>query len=204
MGTVGVLAALAAIVLVVSAVSRHQSLPCPSWLVPLLENPYMNRVAGAMLLLGRAGVAPSMHVLDAGCGPGRLTIPAARTVGPTGRVTALDLQPRMLEKLRARLEAEGVENVDTVQAGLGAAGLPSATFDVALLVTVLGEIPDKLAALREIRQSLKPGGILSITEVMPDPHYQSLARVRDLAHDAGLNPVQVFGTRLAFTVNLRK
>lgn len=204
MGVAGVLAALVLVVIVVSIVSRRQSLPCPSWLVPLLENPYMNKVAGATLLLERAGVSTGMHVLDAGCGPGRLTIPASRAVGPAGRVTALDLQPRMLEKLRARLDAEGITNVETLQAGLGEGRLPSATFDRALLVTVLGEIPGKPAALGEIARSLKPAGVLSITEVLPDPHYQPLARVRTLAREAGLTPAAVFGSRLAFTINLRK
>lgn len=204
MGVVGLFAAIAFVVVVVSLVSRRRSLPCPSWLVPLLENPYMNRVAGAALLLERAGVASGMHVLDAGCGPGRLTIPAAQVVGPTGRVTALDLQPRMLEKLRARLDEAALTNVEILQAGLGEGRLPAGTFDRALLVTVLGEIPDKQAALREIAGSLKPSGILSITEVLPDPHYQSLVRVRSLARDTGLAVAEVFGSRIAFTINLRK
>lgn len=41
-----------------------------------------------------------MRVLDAGCGPGRLTIPLARQVGPTGEVVALDVQQGMLKRVR--------------------------------------------------------------------------------------------------------
>ena len=56
-------------------VSRRRSLPCPYWLIPLLENPYMNAVAGSALLLDRAQVSQGMKVLDVGCGPGRITLP---------------------------------------------------------------------------------------------------------------------------------
>ena len=54
-------------------------------------------------------------------------------------------------------------------------------FDRALLVTVLGEIPDRDAALRAIFDALKPGGILSITEILRDPHYQRRTTVLRLA-----------------------
>jgi ubiquinone/menaquinone biosynthesis C-methylase UbiE len=181
---------------------RYAGWVCPSWLVPLLENPYVEAVAGASLLLQRAGVKPGMRVLDAGCGPGRVTIPAARTVGNDGSVTALDVQPQMLDRLRERLASQSIENVTPVLAGLGEGKLASEEFDVAFLVTVLGEVPDKLAALREIRTALRPAGVLSITEVLPDPHYQSLARVRELARGAGFREKRVFSGWLSFTVNL--
>lgn len=190
--------------LVWRAAARHWSLPCPSWLVPLLENPYFEAVAGAQTVLNRAGVRPGMAVLDAGCGPGRLTLPAAERVGPAGRVVALDIQPRMIERLRRRLHAQGIANVETVLAGLGAGQLPAETFDVALLVTVLGEIPDKARALREIHDSLRSGGILSVTEVLPDPHYQAVARVRALATGAGFREQQLCAGVVSFTMNFVK
>lgn len=178
--------------------------PCPSWLVPLLENPYVESVAGADLLVERAGIAPGMRVLDAGCGPGRVTLPAAARVGPDGRVVALDLQPRMLAQLEARLDAAGLKNVALVEAGLGDGRLPSDSFDRVLLATVLGENPDQRAALRELYDALRPGGVLSVTEVLPDPHYQRLARVRALAAETGFVEQRLFPGALSFTLNLAK
>jgi ubiquinone/menaquinone biosynthesis C-methylase UbiE len=172
--------------------------------VPLLENPYFQAVAGAQLLLDRAGVGGGMQVLDAGCGPGRVTLPAAARVGPKGLVVALDLQASMLERLRARLATARVTNVETLAAGLGDGRLDQARFDVALLVTVLGEIPDKRAALAEIRRALRPGGVLSVTEVLPDPHYQSVTRVRALAAEAGLVEAALHQGWLSYTINLRR
>jgi len=119
-------------------------------------------------------------------------------------VIALDIQPGMLQKLESRIKTESLGNVELILAGLGDGKLPANEFDVALLVTVLGEIPDKVAALREIHRSLRPGGVLSVTEVLPDPHYQTLARVRALAAEVGFRETQVIRGRVSFTINLTK
>jgi SAM-dependent methyltransferase len=77
-------------------------------------------------------------------------------------------------------------------------------FDRAILVTVLGEIPDRAAALREIFEALKPGGFLSITELMLDPHYQSRLTVLRLTRQLGFREKEFFGNVFAFTLNLVK
>ena len=196
MSAVAALILMLVAVVATCAVWRWASLPCPWWMVPLLENPYFQLVAGAELLMDRAGIGAGMRVLDAGCGPGRLTIPIAGRVGEAGRVVAIDRQPRMLRRLQTRIAGRGLANVEVVLGKLGDGLLPAEAFDVALLVTVLGEIPDKAAALVEIRSALRDGGVLSVTEVLPDPHYLSLARVRALAAEAGLHERQVFGGRV--------
>lgn len=193
-----------ALIVAIGLVWRWAAWPCPAWLVPLLENPYFEAVAGAQTLLARAGIGPGMRVLDAGCGPGRLTVPASALVGPSGRVVGLDVQPGMLERLEKRVAQQRHANVDLVLAGLGEGKLPGEAFDVALLVTVLGEVPDKLAALREMHRSLRPGGVLSITEVLPDPHYQPVSRVRKLAADAGFRELSIFRGWLSYTLNVGK
>lgn len=178
----------------------HQ--PCPTALIPLLDNPFTQRYHRD--IISRLELKPGLSVLDAGCGPGLLTAPIARAVGPTGRVLALDVQPGMLERAGARIEKAGLVNVDYLLAGLGEGKLPATTFDRALLVTVLGEVPDKLAALKEIYGAIKPGGFLSVTEVLPDPDYQSAARVRELAMQAGFTVRNHLGNFLIFTMNLEK
>jgi len=187
---------------VACVVWRVASLPCPWWLVPVLENPYFQVVAGAELLMDRAGIGPGMAVLDAGCGPGRMTVPMSARVGDAGRIVAIDRQPRMLQRLQERVADRGLGNVETVLGKLGEGLLPAAAFDVAVLVTVLGEIPDKVGALVEIRDTLRSGGVLSVTEVLPDPHYQSLTRVRALAAAAGLREQRLFKGWAGYTVNL--
>jgi ubiquinone/menaquinone biosynthesis C-methylase UbiE len=145
-----------------------------------------------------------MKVLDAGCGPGRLTRPLAEAVGPEGEVTALDIQNEMVARVRKKVEAAGLRNVKFLHAGLGEGKLPQAYFDRALLITVLGEIPDRESALQEIHGALVPGGILSVTEVIYDPHFQRRETVLKVACAAGFKERYFFGKKLAYTMHLEK
>lgn len=189
---------------IVVYLARFHSGPCPSSLSFLLENPYVNSFAGSRTILDRLNIEPGMRVLDVGCGPGRLTIPAAQLVGSTGEVIALDIQPAMLAKLEKRMKDQKIENIRTILGGIGEGLLDHDSFDRAWLVTVLGEIPDPTRAVQEIFHSLKPGGILSVTELLPDPHYQTRTKVRRLAETAGFNFQEQFGTWLMFTMHFVK
>jgi len=186
--------------------ARSRSLPCPSWLGWLLENPYTEAVAGSKLTLDRARVNPGMVVLDIGSGVGRLTIPAAERVGERGRVVALDMQSSMLREVEKRAAERGLKNVSTELGGIGRRSLGAGVFDRALLVTVLGEIPkqEREPALRGVLESLKPGGVLSVTEIFLDPHYQSRATIRRLADCVGFQVESEHGSWLAFTLNLAR
>src|SRR5262245_55214379 len=117
---------------------------------------------------------PGMAVLDVGCGPGRLTIPIARQVGQQGELVAMEIQAGMLQRTREKGRAAHLTQNRLLQAGAGDCKLGRNKFDRSLLVTVLREIPDREAALREILNALKPGGILSVTEIIFDPHFQAI------------------------------
>jgi ubiquinone/menaquinone biosynthesis C-methylase UbiE len=110
----------------------------------------------------------------------------------------------MLARTRMKVEAAGLQNVKFLHAGLGNGKLPHAYFDRAVLVTVLGEIPDQASALKEIYNSLIPGGVLSVTEVIFDPHFQSREAVLKIAQAAGLKEKHFFGRKLAYTIHFEK
>lgn len=184
--------------------SRRRAMPCPYWLTPLLENPYVRSLAGAETLLDRADIRPGMDVLDIGCGPGRVTIPAARRVGPQGSVTALDIQPEMIALLEARLASSRLRNVRPLVADIGARPPALGRFDRVLLVCVLGEVLHPSAALRHVRGLLKEGGLLSVTEIFPDPHFQTRASLLRIAKEAGFHPTSTAGPWVSYTVNLSK
>jgi ubiquinone/menaquinone biosynthesis C-methylase UbiE len=185
--------------------SRRQSLPCPVWLRWLVEldNPF-TKTNRAAYIVETLALSRGMKVLDAGCGPGRLTVPLARSVGPTGRVVALDIQPGMLARARTRTETAGLANVEFVAAALGGGSLPDNDFDRAVLVTVLGEIPDRAVALAELFDALKSGGFLAIVEVIFDPHFQPRRTVTDLAVSAGFRERAFFGHRWAYVMHFEK
>lgn len=182
--------------------------PYPVWLSGLLDNPVTDSLSGITTLVKRASVSEGMRVLDAGCGPGRLTIPLARRVGVSGEVVALDIQEGMLERVRRRAAKQGLKNIRTLRSALEAGAevqeLRAANFDRVLLVTVLGEVPDPEGALRVLYSALRPGGLLSVTEFIIDPDYQRLGRVRTLGQRVGFEIERSYGTVLAFTQNFRK
>jgi ubiquinone/menaquinone biosynthesis C-methylase UbiE len=186
------------------ASSRH-SLPCPVWLRWLVEidNPF-TKTNRAAFIVETLALAPGMTVLDAGCGPGRLTVPLARGVGTSGRVVALDIQAGMLARAKTKAEAAGLANIDFINAGLGDGKLPANRFDRAVLVTVLGEIPDRRAAVAELFNALAPGGIFAVVEVIFDPHFQTRSSVTDLAVSAGFRERTFFGHRLAYVIHFEK
>lgn len=199
-----VVVAFAVASIVVSAVawrfaSRRYVLPCPAALAWLLESRIAHPLMDARRTLAALQVGPGMSVLDAGCGAGRVTLPLARAVGPGGSVLAVDVQERMLEKVRDRAKKEGLDQVKTMTSRLGSGQLPRDAFDAAVLVTVLGELPEPVAGLRELRDSLRPGGRLAVTEVFPDPHFCSPRRVAALGEAAGLRRVEATGPWFAHT-----
>jgi len=204
-GVLGLVALGVLVNLIWRVLSHRQALPCPSWLgwMVELDNPF-TRVNRAQFIVDHLGLEPGMTVLDAGCGPGRVTLRLAEAVGPEGEVVALDVQDEMLARVREKVEAAGLENVRYLQAELGGGRLSTNAFDRAVLVSVLGEIVDQAAAVEELYGALKPGGILSITEVIFDPHFQSRKRVRRLAQAAGFTEKAFVGKRLAYTIHVGK
>ncbi len=202
---IGLVAFLALIGLTWRLFSNRASIPCPAWLGWLIEldNPFF-RNNRANVIIEHLALQPGMKVLDFGCGPGRLTIPLAKRVGKAGEVTALDVQSGMLQKVRAKLETENIGNIRLLQAHSGEGKLERNYYDRVLLVTVLGEIPDKSCALKEIFASLKQNGILSVTEVIADPHFMWCQSVRQPAVSAGFVEKDFYGNKLSFTMNFEK
>jgi len=109
-------------------------------------------------------VRPGAIVADVGAGGGFLTVRLARAVGPTGRVIAVDVSARELERLRTRLDQEGVTNVETVTGDADNPRLPSASLDAAVIVNAYHEMVDYQAMLHHLRSALKPDGRLVIVE----------------------------------------
>lgn len=105
------------------------------------------------------GIGEGHKVLDYGCGVGSYTIPAARLVGESGKVYALDVHPIAIERVEKRARKDGLSNIVTIQSDL-ATGLPEEHIDFALLIDVFKSINDRMALLKEIHRILRPLGKL--------------------------------------------
>ncbi len=109
-------------------------------------------------VLRALALQPGQVVCDVGAGPGYFTLPVARTVGETGRVYAVDVDPRILATLRKRLRDSGVRNVTPVLALDDDALLPPAACDLILVVDTYHHFPGGPAYLRRLARSLRSGG----------------------------------------------
>ena len=99
-----------------------------------------------------------------GAGSGYFTVRLAARVGQVGRVYANDLQPEMLNLLRARLARERIANVILVEGTIDDPKLPSLSLDLVLMVDVYHEFSEPQRMLRAIRAALKPTGRVVLLE----------------------------------------
>jgi len=122
----------------------------------------------------RPYVREGMTVLEPGPGIGYFTLELARQVGPSGRVTAVDLQPRMLEGLKRRAAKAGLlDRVDPRLAApesLGVGDL-AGTVDFVLAFAMVHEMPSAEGFFAEAAPTLKPNGTLLLAE--PTGHVSS-------------------------------
>lgn len=112
--------------------------------------------------LRRQGLSPAARVLELGCGPGFVTERLLELL-PEGSVTAVDLDPEMVALARARLREH--ERVEVAEASATALPFADGSFDAVVARLVLEHVPDRDAALRELRRILRTGGRLFVIEI---------------------------------------
>jgi ubiquinone/menaquinone biosynthesis C-methylase UbiE len=141
---------------------------------------------------------PGERLLVIGPGTGYYTLELAAWVGDQGAIEVLDIQQEMLDHTIRAARERGLWNVNPTRGDAQELGWDEDSFDAAILVTVLGEIPDQDAALREIARVLKPGGRLIVGELFGDPHMVTLGSLRRRAEAAGLRFERRVGPKLGY------
>lgn len=162
---------------------RHpQALPYALRAFIEAPHPFITRERLRTILEPRVGE----RVLEVGCGTGYYSLEVASWIGPSGRLDILDVQQAMLDHtLRAAAE-RGLSNLAPTLADARSLPFADRSFDAALLLGVLGEIPDQRAALRELRRVLKPDGRLIVGETVLDPHFTRFPSLRQHATSTDL------------------
>jgi ubiquinone/menaquinone biosynthesis C-methylase UbiE len=112
-----------------------------------------------------------MSVLEVGPGNGRYTAEAAKIVGYNGRVTTIDIESKMIERVKKRMEIENVKNVTAEIANVYKLPYQNCSYDLIYMIAVFNEIPDQEKALTEFYRVLKPNGLLVFSELFMDPDY---------------------------------
>ena len=185
---------------VLRIVRRFYKFPMPEFLAGLIDNPIRRKIQPPDATAVRHGIEPGMTVLEVGPGSGTYTVAAARRAGSGGRLSTVDIEPKMIERIRRRIRAEGIANVDARVADVYDLPFADGEFDLAYLIAVIGEIPDPVRAMKEFRRVLKPSGTLVFSELLPDPDYPAAASLIRKAEAAGFRLKRRIGNVFHYTL----
>ncbi len=115
-------------------------------------------------LINKMQISAGMAVADLGCGTqGHFVFPAARAVGPEGKVYAVDILKSALAGVESRRKLDGATNVESVWSDLeiyGATAIPEASLDVTMVINNLPKEP----MLKEAARLTKKGGKLVVVD----------------------------------------
>jgi ubiquinone/menaquinone biosynthesis C-methylase UbiE len=178
--------------------------PMPEFLANLIDNPLRRKIQPPDQMPIRHSILPGMTVLEVGPGNGRYTIETARRVGAAGKVVAIDIEPRMIERLTSRAQAEGITNLEARIANVHALPFEDETFDAIYLITVIGELPGQEQALSEFYRVLKPSGTLAFSELLPDPDYPLAGTLLRIAQEANFRLRKRAGGFFSYTLVFEK
>lgn len=108
-------------------------------------------------ILASIGLAPGDTFIDIGCGEGYFAVPAAKAVGPAGRVCGIDISPEALARLKRKADLEGIANIRYHAGAAEESILCRVCGDIAFFGISLHDFYDQSRVLANAREMLKPG-----------------------------------------------
>jgi ubiquinone/menaquinone biosynthesis C-methylase UbiE len=170
----------------------------------LIDNPLRRRIQSPDELASHHGISEGMTVLEIGPGNGTYTLAAARRLGDHGRLYTIDIEPRMIERVNARIQTENIKNIDAKVADVFCLPFEAGFFDLVYMITVIGEIPTPEKAFREFYRVLKPGGTLAFSELFTDPDYMRAETLIRKVTPAGFNFNEKIGSFFNYTLRFER
>lgn len=161
---------------------------CPWWFGYTFDNPVRRILHDPREVLGEL-VSQGDVVADLGCGGGHFSLGMARLVGGEGRVIAVDLQEKMLERTRRRAKAQGLEDrMEFRRCEPDDLGLDK-PLDFALAFWMVHEVGDPAAFFHQVRSVLNPPGHLMVAEPKVHVTAASFAEEVTVAGESGFEVV---------------
>ena len=189
---------------VVRIVRYFYKFPIPQAFVDIIDNPFRRRIQPPYETAIRHGIEPGMRVLDVGPGNGTYTLGAAERLGSEGQLIAIDIEPKIIERLQKRIELEGIANIKARVADAYELPFEDSYFDLIYMITVINEIPDIPRALKEFHRVLKPSGKLVFSELLLDPDYPLAGKLIEKVQPAKFRLVKKVGNFFYYTLIFEK
>jgi 2-polyprenyl-3-methyl-5-hydroxy-6-metoxy-1,4-benzoquinol methylase len=177
------------------------------------------RIAGLKIdkVLPLLKLKPGDRVADIGAGTGAFSLPLAKTVAPSGKLYAVDVDSGLLDYIAQKAKKEDVENIQTVKGEFSDPKLPTRDVDLAFFHDVLHHIENRQAYLKALATYIKPNGRIALIEMNRDdpktPHRNSpemlLSKdeVKNWMAAAGFYPAEefdLFGNAKWFIIYTRR
>ena len=151
-------------------------------------------------IVAALGLTTGSRVADIGAGDGYFTTRLARAVGPEGRVLAVDIDRKVLDRLKQSVDKESLSNVDLILSEPDDPRLPADSLDAALIVNAYHEMVQHAAILGHIRKALRPAGRLvmveQITDKLRDDQRERQAKAHELAPEYVVAELHAAGFRV--------
>jgi ubiquinone/menaquinone biosynthesis C-methylase UbiE len=180
---------------------------CPWYLGYLLASPLRRFFVGNPAAMLVPYVRAGMVVLEPGPGMGFFTVELARLVGPSGRVVAVDIQPKMLDGLKRRAGKAGVlDSIEPRLARSESMGIDdlAGSVDFVLAYAVVHEMPAADSFFAECSRVLKTGSCLLLAEPAGHVKPEEFEGELEVAAREGLNVVDRPSLRRSYSALLRK
>jgi len=186
-------------------IKHFHHVPIPTFAAQLIDNPIRRRfIQRPEVVAERMHLKTGMIVVEIGPGKGSHTIAIAEKVMPGGMVYAVDIQESVVERLRKRVEREGITNIHPRVDDAYNLSFGDGSVDRVVTIACLPEIPEPVRVLKECHRILKTDGLVCLSEIFPDPDYPRRKTEKRWADEAGFELEEEFGNWFIYQLNFRK
>ena len=201
---VGILVLVIVLHTLIRIIRYFYKFPMPQFLANVIDNPLRRKIQPPDETAIRHGIKPDMTVLEVGPGNGTYTVAAAKRVGSKGTVYAIDIEPKMINRVRKRVKEEHIKNIKAQVANVYNLPYDDGMFDLVYMITVISEIPKPEKALKEFHRVLSSKGTLVFSELFNDPDYPLSRTLIKLATSNGFKLKEKKGNFFYYTLIFKK
>ena len=186
-------------------VRRFYKFPIPGFMTRLIDNPIRRKLIQKPKKVAlRMQLKPGMIIVEIGPGKGNYTKAIAKEILPDGKVYAIDIQESVIHRLKKKVEKENISNIIPKIDDAYNLSFENESVDRIIAIACLPEIPEPVKALREFNRILKPNGLVSLSEMFPDPDYPRRKTEIRWAKEADFELDEKFGNWFVYQLNFKK